>query len=62
MVDEYKKSDSSYYRDAKGETQLQKLDKIYQVMVSLRNEAQGINEYLHNPKATNQDMGSKGDG
>ena len=57
-----KKTDESYLKDAKGETQLQKLDKIYQVLVVLKNEAQGINEYIHNPKATNQDLGSKGDG
>ena len=57
-----KKTDESYHKDAKGETQLQKLDKIYQVLVVLKNEAQGINEHLHNPTATNKDLGSKGDG
>ena len=57
-----KKGDESYLKDAKGETQLQKLDKIYQVLVILKNEAMGINEFLHNPKEENKDMGSKGDG
>jgi hypothetical protein len=57
-----KKSDASYYKDAKGETQLQKLDKIYQVMVALKNEAIDINTFLHTGKDTNDDMGSKGDG
>ena len=57
-----KKGDESYLKDAKGETQLQKLDKIYQVLVILKNEATGINEFLHNPKEENKDMGSKGDG
>jgi len=57
-----KKGDESYLKDAKGETQLQKLDKIYQVLVVLKNEAMGINEFLHNGKEENKDMGSKGDG
>jgi hypothetical protein len=57
-----KKGDESYLKDAKGETQLQKLDKIYQVLVILKNEATGINEFLHNPKEENKDVGSKGDG
>jgi hypothetical protein len=57
-----KKSDESYHKDAKGETQLQKLDKIYQVMVALKNEAMDINTFLHTGKDTNADMGSRGDG
>jgi hypothetical protein len=57
-----KKSDESYYKDSKGETQLQKLDKMIYLLKGLRDEAQGINSFLHDPKATNQDMGSKGDG
>jgi len=56
-----KKSDGQQ-KDAKGETQLQKLDKVIVLLTALKNEAKGINEYLHNPTAKNEDMGSKGDG
>ena len=57
-----KKSDESYHKDAKGETQLQKLDKMIFLLTTLKNEAKDINAYLHNPKAENNDIGSKGDG
>jgi hypothetical protein len=57
-----KKSDESYHKDARGETQLQKLDKMIFYLKALKDEAQGINAFLHNPKETNADMGSKGDG
>jgi hypothetical protein len=57
-----KKSDESYHKDAKGETQLQKLDKMIFLLTTLKNEAKDINAYLHNPKAENNDLGSKGDG
>ena len=57
-----KKTDESYHKDAKGETQLQKLDKVILLLKTIKDEAQGINLYLHNPKETNADMGSKGDG
>jgi hypothetical protein len=62
VTDQSKKGDEAYLKDAKGETQLQKLDKIYQVLVLLKDQATGINEFLHNPKQENKDMGSKGDG
>jgi hypothetical protein len=61
-VQSKKADESSYHKDAKGETQLQKLDKVILLLKTIKDEAQGINLYLHNPKETNADMGSKGDG
>jgi len=61
-VQSKKTDESSYHKDAKGETQLQKLDKVILLLKTIKDEAQGINLYLHNPKETNADMGSKGDG
>ena len=52
----------SYYRDAKGETQLQKLDKVIMLLRKINNEASTINTFLQNPKEVNNDLGSKGDG
>jgi hypothetical protein len=60
-VAQAEKEDKSYLKDAKGETQLQKLDKIYLAMMTLAKEAKGINEFLHTPKGENKDLGSKGD-
>ena len=60
-VAQAEKEDKSYLKDAKGETQLQKLDKIYLAMMTLAKEAKGINDFLHTPKGENKDLGSKGD-
>jgi hypothetical protein len=56
-----KKNTSSPYKDSKGETQLQKLDKVIYWLKKLNNEANGINEFLHNPSGSNNDIGAKGD-
>lgn len=60
-VAQAEKEDKSYLKDAKGETQLQKLDKIYLAMEKLAKEAKGINDFLHTPKGENKDLGSKED-
>lgn len=57
-----KKQQESGLKDAKGETQLQKLDKIYQVLVAIKTEANEINMFIQTPKDANTDMGSKADG
>jgi hypothetical protein len=57
-----KKVDESYMRDNKGETQLQKLDKVVALLSELRNSARSIDEHLQNPKMKkNEDIGAKGD-
>jgi hypothetical protein len=61
-VQSKKDGEHPHLKDSRGETQLQKLDKIYQVLVVLKNEASGINSFLHTGKDSNEDMGSKGDG
>ena len=58
-----KDKNSAQPKDGKGETQLQKLDKVIYLLKKISNEAQGINEHLHDPTgANNSDVGSKGDG
>lgn len=57
-----KKKQESDYVDAKGETHLQKLDKIYKVLVAIKTEANSINMFIQTPKDDNAEMGSKGDG
>ena len=58
-----KDKNSGQPKDGKGETQLQKLDKVIYLLKKISNEAQGINEHLHDPTgANNSDVGSKGDG
>ena len=58
-----KDKNSAQPKDSKGETQLQKLDKVIYLLKKISNEAQGINEHLHDPTgANNSDVGSKGDG
>lgn len=56
-----KKQDSGNV-DAKGESQLEKLDKIYRVLVAIKTEANAINVFIQTPKDANADMGSKADG
>jgi hypothetical protein len=56
-----KKQDSGDV-DSKGESQLQKLDKIYRVLVAIKTEANAINVFIQTPKDANADMGSKADG
>jgi len=49
-------------KDAKGETQLQKLDKIYKVMVEMTGYTKSIDEHLQKPGTKkNEDIGAKGD-
>jgi hypothetical protein len=57
-----KKQQESGTKDAKGETQLEKLDKIYRVLVAIKTEANAINVFIQTPKDANADMGSKADG
>lgn len=56
-----KKSEESF-RDSKGETQLQKLDKVIALLNEMTKSTKSIDEYLQNPKKkSNEDIGAKGD-
>lgn len=55
------KEGSGQPKDAKGENQLQKLDKIIFLLTKMNNNVGSIDEFLKNPKAKNDEIG-KGDG
>lgn len=52
---------SSVDKDAKGETALQKLDRIAMLLTGIRGHVDTIDMFLQNPKAKNDEIG-KGDG
>jgi hypothetical protein len=57
-----KKDDDSNIKDKKGETQLEKLDKLIVLMTEMTKSTRSIDEHLQNPKAKkNEDIGAKGD-
>jgi hypothetical protein len=55
---EKKDDPTKYLKDAKGETQLQKLDKVVALLSEMRTYAMNIDDHLHNRKRPNINLGS----
>jgi len=54
-----KGDDTSHIRDNKGETQLQKLDKIVAILTEMNNNVVTIDSWLQSSKTGNDDLGKK---